>query len=386
MQFKVLISDLYKGIQYPLEVEGTTRVEVVKLKISAAQNYNFNKIIVACAGNELSNSNDTMESLGIKENTRLIVDLKMIRRQNFADTQQEASYLVDKCQIDSAFVEDLLQKQPQLAEAILNENMLEIVKLLNKAKVQQNWGGQFGQMQQGNYNQGLQYGQMQQDYRGQGMNMQMGNQFDPNYQKKLEAQIQAERLNKLQAETYENYPELFVPTEMLFISGRVNNVDLEIFVDTGAQTTVISKKFAEKANIFKNVDKRYAGKVVGVGQTTSLGRIWQIPLEIEGRYFVMSAVVLDKFSHEVLLGLDMMKRHRCVIDLVNHNLVFSLENVSTKFKTDHEVSMIRKKEYKEQIEYITKRLKVSEDQAQKLFFQFGMDEEEAVLQGKKLGL
>ena len=101
---------------------------------------------------------------------------------------------------------------------------------------------------------------------------------------------------------------------------------------------------------------------------------------------MMSAVVLDKFSHEVLLGLDMMKRHRCVIDLVNHNLVFSLENVSTKFKTDHEVSMIRKKEYKEQIEYITKRLKVSEDQAQKLFFQFGMDEEEAVLQGKKLGL
>lgn len=46
--------------------------------------------------------------------------------------------------------------------------------------------------------------------------------------------INNQRLDQLQSETYENYPELFVPTEMLFIAGKINHVDIDIFVDTGA--------------------------------------------------------------------------------------------------------------------------------------------------------
>lgn len=52
---------------------------------------------------------------------------------------------------------------------------------------------------------------------------------------------------------------------MLYIHGKINHVDAVIFVDTGAQTTVISKKFAEKANLMKFVDKRYATMYKGVG-------------------------------------------------------------------------------------------------------------------------
>lgn len=52
---------------------------------------------------------------------------------------------------------------------------------------------------------------------------------------------------------------------MLFIKGKINHVESNIFVDTGAQTTIISKEFAEKANLLKNVDTRHSTTVLGVG-------------------------------------------------------------------------------------------------------------------------
>ena len=52
---------------------------------------------------------------------------------------------------------------------------------------------------------------------------------------------------------------------MLYINGKVNHVDAFIFVDTGAQTTIISWKFAEKANLMKFVDTWYSTIVLGVG-------------------------------------------------------------------------------------------------------------------------
>ena len=49
-----------------------------------------------------------------------------------------------------------------------------------------------------------------------------------------------QRLGELQVATYKNYQELFVPTEMLYIEERIGGTSVEIFVDTGAQTNVLS--------------------------------------------------------------------------------------------------------------------------------------------------
>lgn len=53
---------------------------------------------------------------------------------------------------------------------------------------------------------------------------------------------------------------------MLFIKGKINHTDIDIFVDTGAQTTIISKDFAQRADLMQFVDKRYSTLVLGVGQ------------------------------------------------------------------------------------------------------------------------
>lgn len=52
---------------------------------------------------------------------------------------------------------------------------------------------------------------------------------------------------------------------MLFIKGKVNHVEVDIFVDTGAQTTIMSREFAERAGLMKLVDTRFSNIVLGVG-------------------------------------------------------------------------------------------------------------------------
>lgn len=146
---------------------------------------------------------------------------------------------------------------------------------------------------------------------------------------------------------------------MLFIKGKINHHEIDIFVDTGAQTTIISREFAEKANLMQFVDKRYASLVLGVGQQTSLGRIWQLQLQVKDRFFVLSATVLQSFSHDMLLGLDMMKRHHCIIDLSKNILVFGSEGVYTTFYNEQQVHQMKIKEQEGGVKRIMEVLQVN---------------------------
>ncbi len=210
--------------------------------------------------------------------------------------------------------------------------------------------------------------------------------FNPESQKRIEEMISFQRLNELQKQTYNNYPELFVPTEMLFINGKINNVDTSLFVDTGAQTTVISKAFAEKANLLKFVDTRYATLVLGVGQQKSLGRIWQLQLQIKNTFFVLSATVLEKFNHNILLGLDMMKRHHCVIDLHKKILIFGSKGIYQNFFNDKQIYDMKNKDIEFKIKKVRESLGVNFEQAQNILrkYQYNADLVIATEKSKKI--
>eukprot|EP00924_Labyrinthula_sp_SR-Ha-C_P013028 maker-scaffold_12-snap-gene-7.49-mRNA-1 protein AED:0.02 eAED:0.02 QI:63/1/1/1/1/1/3/21/368 len=125
-----------------------------------------------------------------------------------------------------------------------------------------------------------------------------------------------------------NYPESLTRVLMLYIDVEVNGKKVQAFVDSGAQTSVMSLKCAKKLGIDRLIDERFSGKVVGVGSGQSLGRIHLAPLNIKNNFFPLSLTVLggenglgDK-NMEFLLGLDMLKRHRASIDLVKGVLRF----------------------------------------------------------------
>lgn len=116
----------------------------------------------------------------------------------------------------------------------------------------------------------------------------------------------------------ENYPEFFGQITMLYINCKVNGHDIQAFVDSGAQSTIISKSLAEKIGLLKLMDTRFAGLAIGVGTSKILGRVHAADMEILGKKVVCSFTVLEDNKVDFLFGLDNLKRHQCCIDLVTN--------------------------------------------------------------------
>lgn len=67
---------------------------------------------------------------------------------------------------------------------------------------------------------------------------------------------------------------------MLYIKATINKVQINAFVDSGAQSTIMSQSLAERCGygvvlcrLMRLVDKREEGKAVGVGSCKIIGKI-----------------------------------------------------------------------------------------------------------------
>mmetsp|Transcript_868 Transcript_868/g.1325 ORF Transcript_868/g.1325 Transcript_868/m.1325 type:complete len:416 (+) Transcript_868:68-1315(+) len=147
-----------------------------------------------------------------------------------------------------------------------------------------------------------------------------------------------EEVQKQYQQAMEEYPESMGRVLMLYIEAKINNHAIQGFVDSGAQTTIMSKRCAEKCGVFHLVDTRFEGTAVGVGTGKILGRIHIVQLQIGDVYFPCSVTIMDDATlpstagkdeakpkdMDFLLGLDMLKRHTCNIDLEQGKLKFRL--------------------------------------------------------------
>ncbi|CAK5089520.1 unnamed protein product [Meloidogyne enterolobii] len=54
----------------------------------------------------------------------------------------------------------------------------------------------------------------------------------------------------------EHMPEAFIPVHMLFIRMKINNCPVIAFIDSGAQTSILSESSAKRCNVLRMTDKR----------------------------------------------------------------------------------------------------------------------------------
>lgn len=161
--------------------------------------------------------------------------------------------------------------------------------------------------------------------------------FDPDAQKLIAEEIRLRNVEHNMESAIEHVPESFGQVVMLYIDCYVNGHAVKAFVDSGAQMTIMSQACAERCNIMRLVDTRWAGIAKGVGTQNIIGRVHLGQIEIKGSFLQSSFSILENQPMDMLLGLDMLKRHQCIIDLQNNELVIGTTNTRTPFLHENQL-------------------------------------------------
>ncbi|KAI3404548.2 DDI1 [Candida oxycetoniae] len=160
---------------------------------------------------------------------------------------------------------------------------------------------------------------------------------NPENQARILELIQQEAIEENMKLAWDISPESFTSVTMLHIKLKINGIEQIAMVDTGAAMTVISLEIAQKCGISRLIDKRFEGQAVGVGTQKIGGKIHSVPIEIDntGIELPCSFYIVDT-SVGVLFGLDMLRRHRCLIDL-NRDVLVIGEHIEAKFLSEAEI-------------------------------------------------
>lgn len=109
---------------------------------------------------------------------------------------------------------------------------------------------------------------------------------------------------------------------MLYVACEVEGRLVEMLVDSGASSSAISKGEMKRLNLHDKLNTRFAGKAVGCGSANVLGIVENVIVSIGHAEFRLFFLVLDTENPLLILGLDQMRKFKCLIDLEENKLVF----------------------------------------------------------------
>lgn len=284
-------------------------------------------------GKPLSGSDKSLEDLGLNND-----DLVLLGKTSVGSTTASSGSSVTANSNNSNAVDFQIEamrtqflSNPQLNSQLRQSNPQLHSTLNNPAEFKNSVIGSLQQFQNG-ATPGLYNPQQQEQLRRL-----QDNPDDPESQSRILEMIRQEQIDENMQLAYEIAPESFTSVNMLYINIKVNGVLVQAFVDSGAQSTIISPKLADKCGISRLIDRRFVGEARGVGSQKIEGKIHSVPIAIgdSDTHIPCSFIVIDTHV-DLLFGLDMLRRHKCVLDLERDVLVVG-GNIETKFLHELEI-------------------------------------------------
>lgn len=169
-------------------------------------------------------------------------------------------------------------------------------------------------------------------------------QNDPEVQNKIAKIIQQKNIDENLRQAEEYMPETLFPVHMLYINIEINKKKVVALVDTGAQSTVMSKNLCYKYDLMNLCDERYSGIAAGVGTSRIIGTVHAALMKVENKVLMAKITVIENNAVGFIFGLDNMRCHRCTINLAKNGLEFPALGVVAPFLSDGEIKKIKMEE------------------------------------------
>lgn len=111
-------------------------------------------------------------------------------------------------------------------------------------------------------------------------------------------------------------------SSLLYVACEIKGSVVEMMVDSGSQTSVMSSAMMTTLGLEKRLNEKYIGVCAGIGETRIIGRIENCPVRMGHVEFRLYFLVLDSPHNMMIFGIDQMRRFKCLIDLENDVLIF----------------------------------------------------------------
>ncbi|GAA5976776.1 hypothetical protein JCM5350_007244 [Sporobolomyces pararoseus] len=312
------------GNTFNLDLDGSMEVETLAALLEADSGIAVDDQLLFFSGRQLTNPKDSLESYGIKSGDMLLLRQKSNEPNNSRGGQAPpvAGRNVDQ---DSETMRRQLLGNPQLMSQLRVNNPEFAAAAENDPAKFRQFLHQMASMQES--------ARMQQQHESALLN---ADPFNIEAQRKIEEAIRQEAVLENMEQAMEQMPESFGQVHMLYVDTEVNGVPVKAFVDSGAQSTIMSPACAERCGIMRLIDKRFAGMARGVGTARILGRVHSAQLKMGTDLFLgCSFTILEGKDVDLLFGLDMLKRHQACIDLAQNALV--IQGRKIPFLAEHEL-------------------------------------------------